>query len=493
MSSGSSSDNPPGPKLLRELMGFDDTQRGERLSFFDIGDEDAKALDGYRPLVDATVDRLVSDFYAHLMRFPELAEILEAEPGRIAKLQALQREYFLSMADGRFDDDYFERRLRIGDTHQRIGVRPVWYIGAFALYLRLALRALVEKTGDGERILPTVEALIKTVFLDMSLAIHTYIHGGFVDRQAAAELERAARVAEDALDARAVMEQLKDDLTNMVVHDLKNPVNGIAMMVKLALRKSQEVPEAHRGYLLQIERTCREMMRLIQNLLEISKIEEGKMPVAREPIVLAEVADEVAREYRPVAEQSDRRAPHCRGYGSAAGDRRSRAPEARDRQPGGERAPPQRQLGSPGRGTIALGRGDGRRHRLRAWHPGGGSRAHLREVPDHSAISDRRSGWRHGPRPPVLQARGGAHGRPDRARQPAARARCSRSPCPPSGRTRTLADFVGSFPELRNPPLGTPERARSDAPRPARGLEAAVARPVLSIFRAVEDCRRCAP
>jgi signal transduction histidine kinase len=306
MSSGSSSDKPPGPKLLRELTGFDDTQRGERLSFFDIGDEDAKALDSYRPLADATVDRVVSDFYAHLMRFPELAEILEAEPGRIAKLQTLQREYFLSMADGRFDDDYFESRLRIGDTHQRIGVRPVWYIGAFALYLRLALRALVEKTGDGERILPTVEALIKTVFLDMSLAIHTYIHGGFVDRQAAAELERAARVAEDALDARAVMEQLKDDLTDMVVHDLKNPVNGIAMMVKLALRKSQEVPEAHRGYLLQIERTCREMMRLIQNLLEISKIEEGKMPVAREPIVLAEVADEVAREYRPVAEQSDR-------------------------------------------------------------------------------------------------------------------------------------------------------------------------------------------
>jgi signal transduction histidine kinase len=307
MSSGSSSDSRPDlPKPLRDRTGLDERRRAEQLSFFELGSTDTEALADYRPLADATVDQIVADFYQHLMRYPELAELLEAEPGRIAKLQGMQRDYFLSIAHGRFDADYFESRLRVGDAHQRIGLRPVWYIGAFALYLRLALRVLVADTGDGQRILPTVEALIKAIFLDMSLAMNTYIYGGFVDREAAAELERAARVAEDALDAQAELERLKDDLTNMVVHDLKNPVNGIAMMVQLALRKSGQLSEAHRGYLLQIERTSREMMRLIQNLLEISKIEEGKMPVAREPVILSEVADEIAREYRPVAEQGGR-------------------------------------------------------------------------------------------------------------------------------------------------------------------------------------------
>jgi signal transduction histidine kinase len=137
--------------------------------------------------------------------------------------------------------------------------------------------------------------------------MNTYIYGGFVDRQAAAELERAARSRRTRSRPRTEVERLKDDLTNMVVHDLKNPVNGIAMMVQLALRKGADLPERQRGYLLQIERTCREMMRLIQNLLEISKIEEGKMPVAREPIVLADVVDEVVHEYAPVAEQAGRR------------------------------------------------------------------------------------------------------------------------------------------------------------------------------------------
>jgi protein-histidine pros-kinase len=119
--------------------------------------------------------------------------------------------------------------------------------------------------------------------------------------------ERARAEEERARDARVETERLKDDLTSMVVHDLKNPVNGILMMVQLSLRKGQDLPEAHQRRLRQIEMTCGEMMRLIQNLLEISKIEEGKMPIAREPVALAGVVDEVRREYAPVAEQTAKR------------------------------------------------------------------------------------------------------------------------------------------------------------------------------------------
>jgi signal transduction histidine kinase len=121
------------------------------------------------------------------------------------------------------------------------------------------------------------------------------------ERQAHGEADAALRVL-------AAAERMKDDLTNMVVHDLKNPLNGIAMMVQLALRKGGAgMPETQRNYLLQIDRSGREMMRLLQNLLEISKIESGEMPVAHEPVTLAAVAEEVAEEYAAVAEQTGRR------------------------------------------------------------------------------------------------------------------------------------------------------------------------------------------
>jgi signal transduction histidine kinase len=293
-------DTAPKPLLL------DAARRAERLAFFELGPEDAAVLRAFGSVAAAQVDRLIEDFYAHLLAFPELAAFLRAEPGRIERLKGLQRAYFFELVEGRFDERYFASRLRVGMAHEQLGVTPAWYIGAFSRYLRLALRLAFAEHDPSGALLPTVEALVKIVMLDVALAIDTYIYGGFVDRHVAAELERAARAAEEALAARARVERLKDDLTNMVVHDLKNPVHGIAMMVQLALRKGQDLPEAHREYLHQIDRTCREMMRLIQNLLEISKMEEGQMPVAREPLVLAEVADEVAREYGPVAAQAGR-------------------------------------------------------------------------------------------------------------------------------------------------------------------------------------------
>jgi signal transduction histidine kinase len=78
------------------------------------------------------------------------------------------------------------------------------------------------------------------------------------------------------------------------------------MMVQLALRRSEALPPAHVGHLRQIQQTCREMMRLIENLLEITKMEEGKLAVARETVALAEVAEEVVREHALVAEQGGR-------------------------------------------------------------------------------------------------------------------------------------------------------------------------------------------
>src|SRR4029453_5154038 len=215
---------PARSSLLRELTGLDAAQQAERLEYFGLGPADREAVRDLAPLARRTVDALGPQFYEHLLRFPELAALLRADPARLERLREKQRAYFLELTEGRLDEDYFESRLRVGDAHQRVGLRPAWYLGAFALYLRLALRALLAETGEGQRMLPAFEALIKVVFLDMSLAMNTYIYGGFVQREIATELERAAQVAEEALRAHAEVERLKDDPTRMVLQHLKNPV-----------------------------------------------------------------------------------------------------------------------------------------------------------------------------------------------------------------------------------------------------------------------------
>jgi signal transduction histidine kinase len=78
------------------------------------------------------------------------------------------------------------------------------------------------------------------------------------------------------------------------------------MLVQLLLRKGN-LSAAQETTIVRIERTCRELLRLIANVLEIAKIESGEMPVASELITLAEIVDEVAAEYGPIATEVERR------------------------------------------------------------------------------------------------------------------------------------------------------------------------------------------
>ena len=299
-------DEGPNGRDLSKALGLDAERLAERLAFYEISGRDEELLAQISDVCDPRLDDVIADFYAHLLRFPQLEELLRAAPGRVSRLQGMQKEYFRQLTRGRLDADYAESRLRVGHAHQQIGLRPEWYIGGFSRLLRNYLDVIYRNRGFEDGLVPEADALLKAVFLDMSLALDTYIQGGFVDRESAARMQRATEMAEQALKAREETERLKDDLTSMVIHDLKNPVNGIVMLVQLALRKSASLPEAHVGYLKSIERTCSEMMRLIQNLLEIAKIEEGKMPVEYGVVSIRELSDELRREYGPVAEQTGR-------------------------------------------------------------------------------------------------------------------------------------------------------------------------------------------
>ena len=72
----------------------------------------------------------------------------------------------------------------------------------------------------------------------------------------------------------------KERLSAFVVHDLKNPVGNIDLLAQLLLR-DKELPERCRSSVTTIRDELRALHRLIMNLLDISKSEEGKLVPAR--------------------------------------------------------------------------------------------------------------------------------------------------------------------------------------------------------------------
>jgi len=83
----------------------------------------------------------------------------------------------------------------------------------------------------------------------------------------------------------------KERLTAFVVHDLKNPVSNVDLQAQLVLR-SKELPERLRAPVEGIRQEVRSLMRLIMNLLDISKSEEGRLTPATAGVDLAALVAE---------------------------------------------------------------------------------------------------------------------------------------------------------------------------------------------------------
>jgi two-component system, sensor histidine kinase and response regulator len=84
----------------------------------------------------------------------------------------------------------------------------------------------------------------------------------------------------------------KERLSSFVVHDLKNPVSGIDLLAQL-LQRDKRLPADARENADAIRLEVATLMRLILNLLDINKSEEGALAAAVTPLKLAPLAQAV--------------------------------------------------------------------------------------------------------------------------------------------------------------------------------------------------------
>jgi signal transduction histidine kinase len=286
---------------LRAKAGLDEASCRRRLTFLEFGPQDEANLREIRELLQGQVDDLVESFYAHLWKFEETRRIL-GNDAQVARLKGLQKAYFARLLEGKPDAEYFEGRLRVGDAHQRIGLEPQWYLGTYHLYLRLVTERLQRRCAEPVRLGQLIITLSKMIMLDLGLAIDAYILGGFVHSGLADEYRRMAEVAERTLREKAEIERVKADLTGMIVHDLKGPLSGILTVTQLAMRRRDPPAEVQHRRFEQIQRSARDLLRMIENILEIDQMEERRLELRVEAVDIGQLMAECADELHAAAE-----------------------------------------------------------------------------------------------------------------------------------------------------------------------------------------------
>jgi len=104
------------------------------------------------------------------------------------------------------------------------------------------------------------------------------------------------------LDQRSQMAiAARNEVLTVVAHDLRNPLHGVLLRVDALVGAAGVGEGAARGSLEAIRVSIGHMDRMIQDLMDIARVESDRLRLARVPERAESVIDEVIAVYRPIA------------------------------------------------------------------------------------------------------------------------------------------------------------------------------------------------
>jgi signal transduction histidine kinase len=109
-------------------------------------------------------------------------------------------------------------------------------------------------------------------------------------------LEEARQQAEEA-------SRLKSEFLANTSHELRTPLNGILGFLKLVLDGMADDPQEEREFLQEAFRSADHLLEIINDVLDLAKVEAGKLQIDLAPVNLNELMDHVQRSQSTSATQ----------------------------------------------------------------------------------------------------------------------------------------------------------------------------------------------
>ncbi|MEW9797383.1 response regulator [Alteromonas sp. CYL-A6] len=107
-------------------------------------------------------------------------------------------------------------------------------------------------------------------------------------------LNRSNRAAREAEKKANLANQAKSEFLANMSHELRTPMNGLFGMIELAQDKPEQAPE----YLRKAKTAGRQLLVLINDILDLAKIEAGKLQLRQAPIRLEHLLEDTSGLYQ---------------------------------------------------------------------------------------------------------------------------------------------------------------------------------------------------
>jgi signal transduction histidine kinase len=256
----------------------------ELQSYVGWSDDDARRVHALAELVRPHFAALIDDFYSEIMRHPEASRVITGGDEQIARLKKSLTAWLSELFSGRYDQDYVERRWRVGYRHVEIGLDQV-YTNAALSRLRSQILTLLEPPywqAAAEDMLAGRLSFNTLVDLDLAIIEDAY----------QVEYRRRQQVTERLATIGAI--------AGGIAHELRNPLNVVKTSVYFLMNAKTASPEKVAAHLERIERQVGVADRVITALNDFARLPFPKI----EPIAIGGCLAEVL-ELNPLPDSID--------------------------------------------------------------------------------------------------------------------------------------------------------------------------------------------
>ena len=257
----------------------------EMKRYLGFTEEDIMLLRSLRPRLEKYFPEMAERFYSQVPFHPNAFRVFTGGEVQIERLKQTLQRWAAELFNGVYDDAYAQERFQIGYRHVRIGLEQKYVISAMGIVRAFFNDCLLLEYPVTDERLRLAGALSKIMDLDLNLMCESYMHATVQNlRSLNEQMERANRDLAGA-------SHTKDEFLAHVSHELRTPLNSVMGFTKLILDGLCASPEEEHQLLRDVFASAQHLLGLVNDILDIGRIEAGKLSLHLEEVPLRDVLD----------------------------------------------------------------------------------------------------------------------------------------------------------------------------------------------------------